>query len=75
MGWKLPPHLGFQPQCGLILFTKFASDELRTLAQAAGVRAIVSKDVGGVDALVMPSRQSPVMQHNELKQRHSAGTS
>jgi DNA-binding NarL/FixJ family response regulator len=40
------------PQCGLILFTMFASDQLRTLAQAAGVRAVVSKDVGGVDALV-----------------------
>jgi DNA-binding NarL/FixJ family response regulator len=40
------------PQCGLILFTMFASDQLRTLAQAAGVRTVVSKDVGGVDALV-----------------------
>jgi DNA-binding NarL/FixJ family response regulator len=40
------------PQCGLILFTMFASDELWTLAQAAGVRAVVSKDVGGVHALV-----------------------
>jgi len=34
------------PQCGLILCTMFASDELWTLAQAAGVRAVVSKDVG-----------------------------
>jgi DNA-binding NarL/FixJ family response regulator len=40
------------PQCGLILFTMFASDQLCTLAQAAGVRAVVSKEVGGVDALV-----------------------
>jgi DNA-binding NarL/FixJ family response regulator len=40
------------PQCALILFTMFASDQLCTLAQAAGVRAVVSKDVGGVDALV-----------------------
>jgi DNA-binding NarL/FixJ family response regulator len=40
------------PQCGLILFTMFASNQLSTLAQAAGVRAVVSKDVGGVDALV-----------------------
>jgi hypothetical protein len=30
----------------------FASDQLCTLAQAAGVRAVVSKEVGGVDALV-----------------------
>ena len=40
------------PQCGLILFTMFASHELSTLAQAAGIRAVVSKDVGGVHALV-----------------------
>jgi DNA-binding NarL/FixJ family response regulator len=40
------------PQCGLILFTMFASKQLSTLAQAAGVRGVVSKDVGGVDALV-----------------------
>ena len=40
------------PQCKLILFTMFASDQLCTLAQAAGVRAVVSKEVGGVDALV-----------------------
>jgi DNA-binding NarL/FixJ family response regulator len=40
------------PQCGLILFTMFASKQLSTLAQAAGVRAVVSKGVGGVDALV-----------------------
>src|SRR3954468_4521627 len=37
------------PECGLILFTMFASDQLRTLAQAAGVRTVVSKDVGVVD--------------------------
>ena len=40
------------PQCGLILFTMFASTQLSTLAQAAGVRAVVSKDVGGVDAII-----------------------
>jgi DNA-binding NarL/FixJ family response regulator len=40
------------PQCGMILFTMFASNELCTLAQAAGIRAVVSKDVGGVHALV-----------------------
>ena len=39
------------PKCGLILFTMFA-DELCTLAQAAGIRAVVSKDIGGVHALV-----------------------
>jgi DNA-binding NarL/FixJ family response regulator len=45
------------PQCGLILFTMFASNQLSTLAQAAGVRAVVSKDVGGVDALVQAIEQ------------------
>ena len=40
------------PECRLILFTMFASDQLSTLAQAAGIRAVISKDVGGVDALV-----------------------
>ena len=40
------------PQCGLILFTMFASDQLCTLAQAAGVHTVVSKEIGGVHALV-----------------------
>ena len=40
------------PECGLILFTMFASDQLCTLAQAAGVRAVVSKDFGGMHDLV-----------------------
>jgi DNA-binding NarL/FixJ family response regulator len=42
----------FMPTCGLILFTIFASDQLSTLAQAAGIRTVISKDVGGVDAIV-----------------------
>jgi DNA-binding NarL/FixJ family response regulator len=45
------------PQCGLILFTMFASNQLCSLAQGAGVRAVVSKDVGGVDALVQAIEQ------------------
>ena len=40
------------PQCALILFTMFASDQLCTLAQAAGVHTVVSKEIGGVHALV-----------------------
>jgi DNA-binding NarL/FixJ family response regulator len=40
------------PTCGLILFTMFASNQLATLAQAAGVRTVISKDVGGVDAII-----------------------
>lgn len=38
--------------CRLILFTMFASNQLKTLAKAAGISEIVSKDVGGVRALV-----------------------
>ena len=45
------------PQCGLILFTMFASNQLSILAQAAGIGAVVSKDVGGVDALVQAIEQ------------------
>lgn len=40
------------PEARLILFTMFASKQLAALAQSAGVRALVSKDVGGVNALV-----------------------
>jgi two-component system nitrate/nitrite response regulator NarL len=40
------------PTCGLILFTMFASPQLSTLAQAAGVRTVISKDLGGVHAIV-----------------------
>ena len=45
------------PQCGLILFTMFASNQLSTLAQAAGVRTVISKDVGGVDAIIQAIEQ------------------
>jgi len=40
------------PECLLILFTMFASVQLKALAKAAGVTDIVSKGVGGVRALV-----------------------
>jgi DNA-binding NarL/FixJ family response regulator len=42
----------WMPRCGIILFTMFASTQLSTLAQAAGVRTVISKDVGGVDAII-----------------------
>ena len=45
------------PHCGLILFTMFASTQLSTLAQAAGVRTVISKDVGGVDAIIQAIEQ------------------
>jgi DNA-binding NarL/FixJ family response regulator len=40
------------PGCVLILFTMFASDQLVALAHAAGISEVVSKDVGGIRALV-----------------------
>jgi DNA-binding NarL/FixJ family response regulator len=40
------------PNCVLILFTMFASNQLEALAKAAGISEIVSKDVGGIRALV-----------------------
>ncbi len=40
------------PDCVLILFTMFASNQLKSLAKAAGISEVVSKDVGGIRALV-----------------------
>jgi DNA-binding NarL/FixJ family response regulator len=40
------------PQCAILMFTMYASEQLATVAQAAGVWAVISKDVGGVSALV-----------------------
>src|SRR5690348_14094635 len=40
------------PDCVLILFTMFASNQLQRLAKAAGVSEVISKDVGGIRALV-----------------------
>lgn len=40
------------PRCVLILFTMFASNQLKALAKDAGISEVVSKDVGGVRALV-----------------------
>ncbi len=43
---------GAMPDCVLILFTMFASNQLTALAKAAGISEVVSKDVGGIRALV-----------------------
>lgn len=40
------------PESAVILFTMFASNQLNALAKDAGVTEIVSKDVGGIRALV-----------------------
>lgn len=43
---------GIAPQSTLFLFTMYASDPLKKIAEEVGVRAVISKDVGGVGALV-----------------------
>jgi DNA-binding NarL/FixJ family response regulator len=40
------------PQSTLFLFTMYATDPLRKLAEDVGVRSVLSKDVGGIGALV-----------------------
>jgi DNA-binding NarL/FixJ family response regulator len=40
------------PECAILMFTMYASEQLSAVAHAAGVRAVVSKDVGGISALV-----------------------
>lgn len=40
------------PNCVLILFTMFATRQLVALAHTAGVAEVISKDVGGVGAIV-----------------------
>ena len=42
----------FSPGCALLLFTMFASPQLSRLANAAGIRAVISKEVGGMSAIV-----------------------
>jgi DNA-binding NarL/FixJ family response regulator len=52
------------PHSSLFLFTMYASDPLRRLAKDAGVRTVISKDVGGVGALVKAIEE---MVHNDDK--------
>jgi CheY-like chemotaxis protein len=40
------------PQSALFLFTMYSSEPLKKMAEDVGVRAVISKDVGGVGALV-----------------------
>ncbi len=40
------------PKIPVLLFTMYASPQLTALAEEAGVRAVISKGVGGVDAIV-----------------------
>lgn len=40
------------PECALLLYTMFAAPELIELASAAGVRAVLSKEVNGIGAVM-----------------------
>jgi DNA-binding NarL/FixJ family response regulator len=40
------------PECTILMYTMFATPELSELAAAAGVRAVLSKDVNGIGAVM-----------------------
>ena len=40
------------PECAILLYTMFAAPELIELASAAGVRAVLSKEVNGIGAVM-----------------------
>ena len=40
------------PECSILMYTMFATRQLSELANAAGVRAVLSKDVNGIGAVM-----------------------
>ena len=40
------------PECSILMYTMFATPQLWELATAAGVRAVLSKDVNGIGAVM-----------------------
>ena len=46
------------PECPLLMFTMFASQQLSSLAREAGIQAVISKDVGGMSAIVEAVRNA-----------------
>ena len=40
------------PKCAILMFTTFATPQLTELARAAGVRAVLSKDVNGISSVI-----------------------
>lgn len=58
------------PNCPMLMFTMFASNQLIRIARSAGIRTVVSKGVGGMKALVeeitrIVSSASPVQRSPE----------
>lgn len=40
------------PQCAILMYTMFATPQLSEMASAAGIRAVLSKDVNGIGAVM-----------------------
>ena len=40
------------PECAILMYTMFATPQLSELARAAGVRAVLSKDVNGISSVM-----------------------
>jgi DNA-binding NarL/FixJ family response regulator len=40
------------PECAILMFAAFATPQLTELAKAAGVRAVLSKDVNGIRSVI-----------------------
>jgi len=40
------------PECAILMFAAFATPHLTELAKAAGVRAVLSKDVNGIRSVI-----------------------
>ena len=40
------------PECSILMYTMFTTPQLSKLASAAGVRAVLSKDVNGIGAVM-----------------------
>ena len=40
------------PECAILMYTMFATSDLSELASAAGVRAVLSKEVNGIGAVM-----------------------
>ncbi len=40
------------PKCAILMYTMFATSDLSELASAAGVRAVLSKEVNGIGAVM-----------------------
>lgn len=54
---------GQSPECALLMYTMFAAPQLTELASAAGIRAVLSKEVNGIGA-VMEAIEAIASEHD-----------